>query len=81
MDESQSKAKDLQQKINQAMFDFNKSLLNPLHKSFLNDIGVAFLDKTRATEIVEIEISKAFTSAFLQIKEIQMFNQFDTWKV
>ena len=80
-------------KLNQAMFDFNKSLFNPLHKSFYNDIDVAILDEARTivpvgllcdkvpTEIVEIDISKAFTSAFMKIKEIPVFNQFDTWKV
>ena len=80
-------------KLNQAMFDFNKSLFNPLHKSFYNDIDVAILDEARtivpvgllcdkvSKEIVEIDISKAFTSAFMKMKEIPVFNQFDTWKV
>jgi len=82
-----------EKKLNQAMFDFNKSLFNPLHKSFYNDIDIAILDEARTVvpvgllydkvpkEIVEIDISKAFTSAFMKIKEIPLFNQFDTWKV
>ena len=61
---------------------------------FFNDIDdVAILDETRTgvpvgllchqvpQEIVEIDISKAFTSAFMKVKEIPVFNQFDTWKV
>ena len=80
-------------KLSQAMFDFNKSLFNPLHKSFYNEIDIAILDEARTIvpvgllcdkvpkEIVEIDISKAFTSAFMKIKEIPVFNQFDTWKV
>jgi len=34
-------------RMNEAMFKFNKSLFNPLHKSFYNDIDIAILDETR----------------------------------
>ena len=34
-------------RMNKAMFNFNKSLFNPLHKSFYNDIDVAILNEAR----------------------------------
>eukprot|EP00438_Fugacium_kawagutii_P018169 Skav234138 [mRNA] locus=scaffold1519:11582:14900:- [translate_table: standard] len=76
-----------------AMFNFCKSLLNPSHKSFYNDIDIEILDEARTivplglTEErvkskgkTEIDVSKAFTDAFLKIDEIPVFNQFDIWK-
>ena len=76
-----------------AMFNFCKSLLNPSHKSFYNDIDIEILDEARTivplgfTEErvkskgkTEIDVSKAFTDAFLKIDGIPVFNQFDIWK-
>ena len=33
-------------RMSEAMFKFNKSLINPLHKSFYNDIDLKILDET-----------------------------------
>ena len=75
------------------MFNFNKSLFNPNHKSFYNDIDIAILNESRTIvpvgllcdnvpeEIVEIDRTKAFTHASLLITEIPVFNQFDIWRV
>jgi len=75
-------------KINKAMFNFNKYLFNPLHKSFYNDIDVAILNEARTivpsglfccakafpTDIFEADVSKAFTLAFMNMKQIPVFN-------
>ena len=82
-------------RMNEAMFKFNKSLFNPLHKSFYNDIDIAILDETRTIaplgifydkksipkNIIELDRCKAFTKAFIDIAKIFVFNQFDIWKV
>ena len=81
--------------MNKAMFNFNKSLFNPLHKSFYNDIDVAILNEARTivpsglfcsakafpTDVFEADVSKAFTLAFMSMNEIPVFNQFDIWQV
>ena len=79
--------------MNKAMFDFNKSVFVPSHKSFYNDIDIKILDETRTIVPVgrlwdniplngkiETDISKAFTKSFIDIVEIQAFNQFDSWQ-
>ena len=39
------------------------------------------MNKTPAhTKFVEIDITKAYTAAFIKIKEIPVFNEFDTFK-
>ena len=42
-----------------------------------------FFCSTKAfpNDIFEIDVSKAFTYAFVSMNEIPMFNQFDTWQV
>ena len=83
--------------MNKAMFKFNKSLFNSVHKSFYNDIDIKIMNEARTIipmgvffdkkekvnvkNLVEIDVSKAFTHAFLQINQIPVFNQFDMWKV
>ena len=81
-------------RMNEAMFRFNKSLFNLLHKSFYNDIDVAILNEARTivpsglfcsakafpSDVFETDISKAFTHAFMSMHEIPVFNQFDTWQ-
>ena len=32
-------------------------------------------------DLIEIDISKAFTSALSSIKEVPVYNEFDIWKV
>ena len=82
-------------RMNKAMFNFNKSLFNPIHKSFYNDIDVAILNEARTivpsglfccakafpTDVFEADVSKAFTLAFMSMNEIPVFNQFDIWQV
>ena len=81
-------------KMNEAMFKFNKSLFNPIHKSHYNDIDIAILDDARTIaplgliyeqksipkDIIELDMCKAFTKAFMDISKIIVFNQFDVWK-
>ena len=90
-------SEDTYNKMNKAMFDFNKALCNPIHKSFYSDIDIKILneartvvalgklcdkiDKALLNDIIEIDVSKAFTHAFLQIDEVPVFNQFDTWNI
>ena len=79
--------------MNKAMFNFNKSLFNLSHKSFYNDIDIQILDEARSIvpsgllcdsrdikNEIEIDISKAFTHAFITISAIPVFNQFDIWR-
>ena len=90
-------SEDTYNKMNKAMFDFNKALCNPIHKSFYSDIDIKILNEARSVvplgklcdkidkailnNIIEIDVSKAFTNAFLQIDEVPVFNQFDTWNI
>ena len=84
-------------RMNEAMFKFNKSLFNPIHKSHYNDIDIAILDeartiaplglfypkaymKTKESDMIEIDLCKAFTKAFMDISKIVVFNQFDVWR-
>ena len=79
--------------MNKAMFNFNKSLFISSHKSFYTDIDIKILNETRSiapsgllsSDInlvykTEIDVNKAFTKGFLDIREIPVFNQFDHWK-
>ena len=44
--------------------------------------NIGILNKTPAhTKFVEIDITKAYTAAFIKIKEIPVFNEFDTFKL
>ena len=81
-------------KMNEAMLKFNKSLFNPIHKSHYTDIDIAILDDARTIaplgliwdkknipkDIIELDIWKAFTKAFMDINKVIVFNQFDVWK-
>ena len=81
-------------RMNEAMFKFNKSLFNPIHKSHYNDIDITILDEARTIvplgwiwrqenmpkDIIEIDMCKAFTKAFMDISKIIVFNQFDVWR-
>ena len=79
--------------MSKAMFNFNKSLFNLSHKSFYNDIDLQILDEARTVvpsglvcdrgdskNEIEINVSKAFTHAFITISEIPVFSQFDIWR-
>ena len=70
--------------MNRAMFEFNKSLFNPLHKSFYNEedlniyeqvktivaSGLFIKKKSFPEKVVEVDISKAFTGRLRDIEEI-----------
>ena len=80
--------------MNDAMFHFNKSLFNPLHKSFYNKVDLEiyheaktippaglFTDKGSIPKnLTEIDITKAYTSRLVGITQVPVFNQFDVWK-
>ena len=94
--------------MSKAMYEFNKALFNPLHKSYYNEIDMQIFKECRTISPVgeinkfykvfnqrtnkydtygfmpdtttEIDVRKAYTHAFNQIKEIPVFNQFDIWK-
>ena len=79
--------------MNKAIFNFNKALFLANHKSYYNDIDIKILDETRTVVPVgrlwdkismkgksELDETKAFTKAFIDIIEIPVFCQFDVWK-
>ena len=80
--------------MNDAMFHFNKSLFNPLHKSFYNKVDLEiyheaktippaglFTDKGSIPKnLTEIDITKAYTSRLVGITQVPVFNQFDVWR-
>ena len=76
--------------MNKAMTKFNKSLFKNEHKSFYTHQDVKILDGYRTIvpcgrltevdgDIIELDISKAFSFAFKSIKEIPVFNEFDNF--
>jgi len=84
---------DVYNKMNEAMATFNKSLIKPEFKSYYSKTDIDVLDEYRTVvpigrlssfkgveDLVEIDISKAFTSAFLKISEVPVFNEFDYFK-
>jgi hypothetical protein len=81
--------------MNQAMCNFNKSLFKVGHKSFYSEVDIQILDEYRTVantglfvdidddtkqNLVEIDISKAYTYALSQITEIPIFNEFDNFE-
>jgi hypothetical protein len=77
--------------LNKAMVTFNTALFRNDHKSFYSHHDIDILDECRTIvpcglikeveeELIEIDISKAFTAALCDIKEIPIFNQFDIFK-
>ena len=69
---------------------FNNNLFKKSHKSFYTKLDIDILDEYRTAanvgmlnevvdsiNMIELDISKAFTSAFLKIKTIPIFNEFD----
>ena len=80
--------------MNEAMFNFNKALFNPLHKSFYNQVDLKIYKEAETIpptgllkprehipkEVTEIDITKAYTSRLININKIPVFNQFDIWR-
>ena len=83
---------DVYNRMNEAMCKFNKSLFLTGHKSFYSDVDVSILDEYRTVanngllndrgdlELVEIDMSKAYTFALSQITEVPVFNIFDNFE-
>ena len=84
-------------KMNYAMFHFNKSLFNPTHKSFYNEDDIKMLnamrtivpsgrlrewgkDNLRKVDLIEIDVRKAFAHAFISMRHIPVFSEFDIWR-
>jgi hypothetical protein len=77
--------------MNQAMTSFNNKIFLSGHKSYYTDSDLDVLDEYRtkpiagnlrapqSNEMVEIDISKAYTSALSEIIEIPIFNEFDAF--
>eukprot|EP00438_Fugacium_kawagutii_P013577 Skav212334 [mRNA] locus=scaffold5228:693:3725:+ [translate_table: standard] len=78
-----------------AFFHLNKVILNPSHKSYYSDIDLKILNESRTVvpcglltwdgekvpkDIAELDLSKAFTSKFIEIMKIAIFTQFDVWR-
>ena len=79
--------------MNQAMCSFNKSLFIVGHKSFYSDVDIQILDEYRTVaniglfnnnfikeDLIELDISKAYTYALSQITEIPVVNEFDNFE-
>ena len=84
---------DTYNRMSRGMIEFNKSLFNPLHKSYYNDSDVDILNRCRtvapaskfhyfycSNELhIEIDQNKAYTQNLNNIVEIPVFKQFDIW--
>ena len=75
-----------------AHVNFKKQLFRKEFKSYLTDLDITLLNEYRATAnvgklqniseaVVEIDVSKAYTSAFRRIKEVPIFNEFDNFRL
>jgi hypothetical protein len=80
-------------RTNAAMSHFGAQIFKQEHKSYYNQQDIDILDEYRTIsnigwliksktpkKLIEIDISKAYTAAFMQIKHIPVFNEFDIWK-
>ena len=78
--------------MNQAMTTFNHKIFMNGHKSYYTDLDLDILDEYRTrpivgnlkavankSEMVEIDLSKAYTAALSDITEIPIFNEFDAF--
>jgi hypothetical protein len=76
------------------MHKFNNALFKSEHKSYYSKQDIDILDEYRtvvpiglfndvveANDVIELDISKAFTHAFSQIVEIPIFNEFDSFTI
>ena len=79
----QVEREDVYNKMSKAMYEFNKGLLNPLHKSYYNEVDMKVMKDSRAippigrlcspssdVKLAEIDIRKAYTHA----KGLLVFN-------
>ena len=81
--------------MNELMFNFQMSIFKNEHKSHYSKQDVDILDEFRTVanvgsmrpvkekeknSLVELDVSKAYTAAFVKIKEVPVFNEFDLFK-
>ena len=77
--------------MNQAMSAMNGKLFLKSHLSYYTDKDLEIMDsyrtkpicgnlKQQCNDLIEIDVSKAYTSAFNGITEIPIFNEFDAFK-
>ena len=77
--------------MNVAMLEFGNKIFKPFHKSYYTNLDIDILDEYRTlpivgklmevqTGLVEIDISKAYTSALAEINQIPIFNEFGQFR-
>ena len=79
-------------RMTEEMFKFNKALFKETHKSKYSELDVQILDEMRTIiplgyfnqdvkekNLMEADLNKAFTDAFIHIKLIPFFSEFDIW--
>ena len=79
-------------KMNRAMITIQNRIFKYDHKSYYTDIDVDILDeyrtipnvymfdsklKFKSSDLVEIDVTRAYTAAFSKIDKIPIFNEFD----
>ena len=79
--------------MHKAHNQFHPSIFNPDHKSFYSNQDIAMLNENRtiapsgclrdpcSEKLAEIDIGKAYSAAFCNIKEVPIFTEFDIWKM
>ena len=84
---------DIFNHVNVAMNKFNRRLFKLNHRSSYTRLNIDIFDEYRTianvgmlktqpvhTKLVEIDITIAYTAAFIKIKEVPVFNEFDAFK-
>jgi hypothetical protein len=79
--------------MNEEMIKFHDAIFKNRYKSYYNAEDIAILDEYRTvvnigmiqdlpkkTKLVEIDRTKAFTAAFMEITKVPVFNEFDIFK-
>ena len=80
--------------MNKAMVDFSKKVFKSEHKSFYTHQDVKILDGYRTVvpvgrlldtvgtkiKLAEIDVSKVFSYAFMLIRDVPVFREFDLFK-
>ena len=86
-------SENLYYNMNKAYNTFYGSIFKTEHLSFYSNQDSLILDENRTVvpfgrlrdlceeDLVEIDIGKAFSAAFGSIEKIQIFNEFDIWKI
>ena len=82
--------------LHKARHEFSRSILRGDYKSYYTDVDMeifkeyrnkakygtfcSYRDKIPYNDLVEIDVTKAYTAAFEKIDQIPVFNEFDIWK-